>query len=294
VKTAVKKAIITMLALAAIPVAALAYTSPGSPHGYVSDFAAVLSKGTISDTEAKLHSLEQSTGVQVAVVTVPSLGGDTVENYAMKLFAEWGIGNKEKDTGLLILVAPNERKTRIEVGYGLEGTITDLQASNIINKAMIPVFKQGDYDTGVTGAVDAVISIVNNSPDAAQYSEPAPASASSKMSFGTIIFLIVIILNVLTRIFGATKSWWLGGVLGAAAGVLTGFVYGFMPTGLIAIPVLAVLGLLFDFIVSRGGPRGPGGGLWIFPGRFGGGSGGGGFGGFGGGSSGGGGASGGW
>ncbi len=287
----------------AIPLAAFAYTDPGKPNGYMNDFAHVLSADQDHALDLRLAALEQSTGDEVVVVTVPSLGGDTVENYAVQLFQQWGIGKKGKDNGLLILVAPNEHEARIEVGYGLEGTVTDIQSGAIIRNVMIPAFKQNEYNAGITGAVDAVSAIITGSPDAAQYSKPdtAQTDSSGGSSFAGIFFFAVIALNVLSGILGRTRSWWLGGVLGAIAGIVIGLIWGIV-IGIIAGVILTILGLIFDFIVSRrppgGGRGGFGGGFPIWPfligGRGGSGGGGGGFGGFGGGSSGGGGASGRW
>jgi uncharacterized protein len=293
--------------LSVIPVSVFAYTSPGKPRGFVSDFAHILSASDIQSLDVKLQSLEGATGDQVAVVTIQSLGDETIETYATKLFQEWGIGSKAHDNGLLILVSPTDREARIEVGYGLEGTVTDLQSGNIIRKVMIPAFQDGDYPAGILGATDAVISITTGSADAAQYSDSIPdrgSSSSAGYNWAGIFFFVIIMINAMARILGRTKSWWLGGVLGAVAGAIVGLIWGFVPIGAIAILVLTIVGLVFDFIVSRH-PPGPGGrggmgGLWplLFMGRNGGGSVnggfGGGFGGFGGGMSGGGGASGKW
>ena len=171
---------------------------------------------------------------------------------------------------------------------------------------MIPAFKTGNYSAGITGAVDAVTGVINNSPDAVQYRDSNygnSGTGGSQINYFALIFLAIVVLNILARVLGRTKSWWLGGVIGAVIGTIIGFIFGFISVGIIAIIVLTVLGLVFDYIVSKHPPgSGPGrsGGIWpIF---FGGGSGsgggglggGGGFGGFGGGMSGGGGASGRW
>ncbi|MDB5238756.1 MAG: methanol dehydrogenase-like protein [Candidatus Parcubacteria bacterium] len=288
------------------PIVVRAYVSPGHPTGYVNDFVHVLPAAEAQALESKLASLKAATGDEVAVVTVPSLGGDTIENYAVKLFQEWGIGGKDSDSGLLILVSSGDHEARIEVGYGLEGTVTDLQAGNIVRNVMIPAFKNDDYAGGISGGVDAVSQILTGSADAEQYSAPSGngSPSSSKDIWGGIFFILFIAFNFLSRILGRSRSWWLGGLLGAGAGAIVGLIWGFF-IGLIAVIVLTIVGLIFDFLVSRGG--GPGGSgrsggslwplLWLFNNRRGGssgGSGGGGFGGFGGGSSGGGGASGSW
>ncbi len=279
-----------------IPFFVFAYTSPGKPTGFVNDFAHILSAGDIQTLEAKLTTLHQSTSAEVAVVTIQALGDETIETYSEKLFQEWGIGGKDKDTGLLILVAPNDHQVRIEVGYGLEGAITDLQSGNIIRNVMTPAFRNNDYAGGITGAVDAVTAIITNSPEAEQYSQTTPNSnPTGKFGLTPLIFLAVIIINALARILGKTKSWWLGGVIGAVIGAIIGLIWGFFYIGIGSIIILTVLGLIFDFFISKHPPGSGGGGFWpIFLGGGRGGSNGGGFGGFGGGMSGGGGASGRW
>lgn len=269
-----------------------AYKSPGKPTGFVNDFAKILTTDQKESLENSLSSFKNSTQIEIVVVTIPSLEGDTIEGFAESLFQEWGIGQKDKDNGLLILVAPNDREARIEVGYGLEGTITDLQSGNIIRQVMIPAFKNNDYATGIKGAVDAVISIINNSPEAVQYSgDDSKEFLSTKQDYESFIYFVFVIVGILGALFSYTKSWWLGGVVGAGAGVIVGIIWGFVYTGIIAIVLLAIVGLIIDYFASNNGP-GKHGGFWFGPGGFGGG--GGGFGGFGGGMSGGGGASGRW
>lgn len=289
-----------------MPLFVFAYTSPGKPVGFVNDFAKILSADVVQALDNKLQSLEKSSGAQVTVVTVASIGDETIETYATRLFEEWGIGQKGKDNGVLILVAPNDRVTRIEVGYGLEATITDLQAGGIVRDVMIPAFKTGDYAGGVSGAVDAVSGIIGGSIDGSQYVTDSSSSSRSSSSFDPIgfLFIFVIVINILASVLGKTKSWWLGGVLGAIAGAIVGLFTGFFPVGIIAIVLLTIVGLVFDYFVSKRPPgSGPGsrsGGIGMWPIFLGGGHGGsggfggGGFGGFGGGRSGGGGANGGW
>ena len=292
----IRKIYLTSFLTLLIPLSVFAYTSPGKPTGFVNDFAKVLSVQEKQDIEAKLISLNRELSVEIAAVTIPALGDETIETYAVKLFQEWGIGGKEKDTGLLILVAPNDRQVRIEVGYGLEGAVTDIQSGNIIRTVMTPAFKEGKYGAGISGAVDALDLIITKSPEAAQYSvlaQTKPTNPFSGISFQWGAFIVIIFFNIFARILGKSKSWWLGGVLGAIAGAIIGVIFGFFYAGLIGIIVLTILGLIFDFIVSKNPPgSGRGGGFWpIFLGGGRGGSSGG-FGGFGGGMSGGGGASG--
>ena len=283
--------LLTLFGVITLPTV-FAYKSPGKPTGLVNDFAKILTTDQKEGLENSLSSFKNSTQIEIAVVTIPSLGGDTIEGFAESLFQEWGIGQKDKDNGLLILVAPNDHEVRIEVGYGLEGTITDLQSGNIIRKVLVPAFGKGDYYTGISGAVDAVVAIINNSPEASQYSgDNSKEFLSTKQDYESFIYFVFVIVGILGALFSYTKSWWLGGVVGAGAGVIVGIIWGFVYTGIIAIVLLAIVGLIIDYFASNNGP-GKRGGFWFGPGGFGGG--GGGFGGFGGGMSGGGGASGRW
>src|SRR3989344_9429812 len=142
-------------ALAAAPLA-LAYTSPGLPSGYVNDFANVLSDQAKQALESDLANLEKTTSNQIAVAIVPSMGGDYIENYAVKLFEEWGIGKRDRDNGILLLLSIEERKMRIEVGYGLEGALPDSIAQSILDNKMTPRLKAGDYDGAVTAGAQAI------------------------------------------------------------------------------------------------------------------------------------------
>ena len=131
-----------VLAVAALwAFAALAAADFPPLTGRVVDQAKILSPVTIADLERKLADLEQKSGIQLVVATVPSLGGEEIEPYANALFRAWKLGEAKKNNGVLLLVAPNQRRVRIEVGYGLEGTLTDAISSIIISNAIAPRFQ---------------------------------------------------------------------------------------------------------------------------------------------------------
>ena len=117
--------------------------------GRVVDNAEILASGDARQLTEKLKAHEQKTGNQIAVLTVPTIGSDSIEEYATRVFESWKLGQKGKDNGVLVVVAPKDRKMRIEVGYGLEGTLTDVGASRIIRNVMTPAFKDNDFDKGV-------------------------------------------------------------------------------------------------------------------------------------------------
>lgn len=279
------------LAAALLPfISSAAFEAPGRPSGFVNDFAGLLSASDKAVLESKLSAFNSSTTIEIAIVTLPSLGGDDIETAARKIFDSWKIGKAKEDNGVLLIVAPNERKIRIEVGYGLEGALTDLQSSWVIQNTMAPAFQKGDYYGGLNEATDEIMADVKGEAK-------IPSGSNSKNSFSGILnswFLplaVVFVFQILASVLGRTKSFWLGGALGGLVGVVILLVEG-VAIGILAIILLTLFGLLFDYIVSRRPPGSGGpGGFW---GGFGGGggSGGGGFGGFGGGGSGGGGSSG--
>jgi uncharacterized protein len=131
-----------------------------APQKYVSDNAEVIGGPALQAINATLRSLENDTTVEVAVVTVQSLDGMTVEDYANRLFKEWGIGKKTADNGVLVLVAPSERKMRLEVGYGLEPILPDGLAGEIIRTRFTPAFKNADYSGGINAGVDRIAEII--------------------------------------------------------------------------------------------------------------------------------------
>lgn len=146
-------------ALLLLPLTALSLDVPKAT-GYVLDKAGILSPGTRLKLEQFLENFDKSDSTQLAVLTIPSLEGDSLEGYALKVAEAWGIGQKGKDNGALLLVAKAERKVRIEVGYGLEGRLTDLLAGRIIDYEITPRFKQGDFDGGVVAGVASMAEAV--------------------------------------------------------------------------------------------------------------------------------------
>jgi uncharacterized protein len=128
--------------------------------GRIVDQANVIAPETRSALEPKLADLETKSGIQLVVATVSSLGGEEIEPYANTLFRTWKLGEKTKNNGVLLLVAPNERRVRIEVGYGLEGTLTDALSKIIITNAIAPRFKTGDFGGGIARGVDDIITVL--------------------------------------------------------------------------------------------------------------------------------------
>ena len=132
------------------------------PHGYVNDFAGVLPAAQHAALENYLADLERQTGIEIAVVAVPSLDGGEVDDFTNRLFQKWRVGKKGKDNGVMILAAIQDRKARIEVGYGLESVLPDAMAGRILREQMFPLFKQGRYADGLTAAVQEVARTVTD------------------------------------------------------------------------------------------------------------------------------------
>ena len=261
------------LGLAALPALSAEIKFPRLT-GRVVDDARLLTPEQEQALTGKLARLEQQTGDQLVVVTLPSLQDQEIEDFGYQLGRAWGIGQKENDGGALLIVAPNERKVRIEVGYGLEGVLTDAYSSMIIRNDILPAFRSGDYAAGIIAGTDAVIAQLTADPAEAQARAAEAKSAASEREApilpAIIIFLIFFFLFV--------------SLVGAAAGGKRRR-GGKGGDGLTPILIWAASEALKN--QSRGGGRGG----WGGGGGFGGG--GGGFGG-GGGGFGGGGASGGW
>jgi uncharacterized protein len=166
--------------------------------GRVVDQAGVMTAASKNAVETKSKDLEDKSGIQLVVATVKSLQGGDVETYANELFRFWKLGEAKKNNGVLLLVAPTEHKVRIEVGYGLEGTLTDALCSVIISSAIVPRFKAGDYSGGIEAGVDAIISILNG--DSAEWQRKAQVRTEDAQSdfdkLFPILFFVIMILIV--------------------------------------------------------------------------------------------------
>jgi uncharacterized protein len=161
--------------------------------GRVVDQAGVMTAASRSDVEAKSKDLEDKSGIQLVVATVKSLQGSDIETYANQLFRFWKLGEAKHNNGVLLLVAPAEHKVRIEVGYGLEGTLTDALSSVIISSAIAPRFKANDYSGGIERGVDGIISVLTT--DAAEWhSKTKVRSEGSSATFNQLFPLLFFVL----------------------------------------------------------------------------------------------------
>lgn len=195
-------ALATLLAALALPAAAQDYNFPERPEGPVLDSADMLSPATEAALDRQLRDYNRDTGRAIIVATVPSLDGASIERYATALFAEWGIGGAERDMGLLLLIARDDREMRIEIGYGLHPYFGGIMAGRVINDTITPRFRNGDFDGGVTAGVDAIVSHLANSPeDAIAIEEAAQAAAEKQRSEGGFPIGAIIWLGFLLFFF---------------------------------------------------------------------------------------------
>lgn len=238
-----------------------------NPPKLVNDLANVLTNDQAQSLEQKLVSYDDSTSNQIVIITVPTVGDYDVDEYALKILRDWGVGSKKNNNGIVILAAINDRKVRIEVGYGLEGAVPDITAKQIIDNEITPYFRgtnQDNYYRGFDNAINAIVKAA-----AGEYKAPENYNQRTTGRRGGSVFSWLIPLIILILIFSRR-----GGGGGGGGGMMSRRGYNPFLGGL--------LGGMLGGNIGRGG------------GWSGGGGGGGGFGGFGGGSGGGGGASGSW
>jgi uncharacterized protein len=170
--------------------------------GRVVDTANLLSPEQRTALEAKLRSHEERTTDQIVVATVPSLGGYDVEDYANRLYRHWQLGTKEKNNGALLLVAPRERKVRIEVGYGLEGTLTDALSKVIIATAIAPRFRQNDFAGGLQAGVDAILSTLTGDAEEWQRRTEVREDRSTPIDPVVAFIILLVLFYLISRAMG--------------------------------------------------------------------------------------------
>ena len=242
--------------------------------GHVTDQTATLTAEQMATLEQTLTAFEARKGSQLAVLMVRTSAPEEIEQYAMRVAEQWKLGRKKVDDGAILVIAKDDRAVRIEVGYGLEGALTDLDSKRIISEAILPRFKQQDFYGGITAGVGQIISVIDGEP----LPEPNPRSAfgvGNVRQYTPILFVVALAVGgmlraVLGKVPGAVVT---GGVVAAIAW----FVVGALSIALVAGVVALFVTLLGGGMIGRG-----------FGGYYGGGRGGG-FGGGGGGFSGGGG-----
>jgi len=190
---------------------------------HVHDEAKVLSPQTIETLEQQLKLFEDSTSNQIAILIVPSLDGEIIEQYGLRVSEKWRLGQKDKDNGVLLLISINDRKMRIEVGQGLEGPLPDAICNRIIRNEMAPNFRRGDYDGGVSAAINGIMLAIKG-----EYTADDAPAGRNRGKGSTPITLILILIIILIRIFGTNRrggsgwssggGWFIGGGGGGSWG----------------------------------------------------------------------------
>ncbi|MFZ3087841.1 MAG: YgcG family protein [Methylotenera sp.] len=207
----------------------------------VTDLTQTLTLGQKSQLETKLAAFEQQKGSQIAVLIVPTTAPEAIEQYSIRVTDAWKLGRAKQDDGVLVLVAKDDHKMRIEVGYGLEGAIPDLIAKRIITEIMVPSFRQGDFYGGIDHAIDKLIGLVSGE----QLPAPSPSKLNGNDLWNMLYWLLIggfIAGGILRAIFGN----FLGGVLnGCVMGLLVWWIGGGMF-------VAIVLGVIAFFITFAG------------------------------------------
>lgn len=173
--------VLAAIALINFPGVSFAVTYP-KPAGYVNDFANIIPVNVRRDIENKLRQYKEKTSIEIVVVTVSSLEGRSVEDYTIGLARNWGIGDKQKNNGVVLLVAPSERKMRIETGYGLEADLTDSQAGSIIRDQIIPYFKQGRMADGIVAGISGIVLELGEKPYKTRLEERKAVEEKRKIS----------------------------------------------------------------------------------------------------------------
>lgn len=158
--------------------------------GYVNDYANIIPDAAEARLEKKLSDYESTTGRQYAVLTIESLEGEDLEGFSIRTVETWKLGQKKENNGLLLLVVPGDRKVRIEVGYGLEGEITDVRASRVIREILTPAFKQEDYAGGIERALDSLMT-------KGEPGERAPQRAVKNAPGGAIDLVVIVVFCLL-------------------------------------------------------------------------------------------------
>lgn len=221
---------------------------PPKPARPIVDQTNTLKPEQIAALEQTILNEEKTTGNQIGVLIIKSLEGQPIENYSIDVARQWGIGGSERNSGVLLLIAKNDRKLRIEVGYGLEGALPDIRAGQIIRDRISPEFKKGNYFSGIQSGLDGIIKAIHGEKDTVLKANTGSSGFSIPWEF--ILFGLFFIPSWIGAMLARTKSWWAGGVVGAVVGVILGFIFGFLFIGIISIVLFTGLGLLLDRAVS--------------------------------------------
>lgn len=272
------------LVAAFAPIALAEFEVPPNDN-YVTQLIQMISPEQEEELETKLAQYEKDTSNQIAILLVDTMSGASLVDAAVETGRAWGVGTKEHNNGVLLMIAVRDREATMQIGYGLEGALPDIVVGGILQEDLKPNLMEAKYYEGLLATIDAIEKRAAGEYTADRYNE------STGFPGGTLLLFIVLIAGqFFASVFAKSRSWWAGGVVGGVAGLILAFFWNWW----LSIPFLVIVGLVLDYVVSSNpnlmrSRRGRG--TWGGGGGFGGGGSGGGFGGFGGGSFGGGGGS---
>ncbi|MBI4985684.1 MAG: TPM domain-containing protein [Rhodocyclales bacterium] len=224
----------------------------------VTDLTATLSADERSRLDTKLAAFERGKGVQIAVLLVPTVQPETIEQYALRVAEAWRLGRKGVDDGALLLAAKQDRKLRIEVGYGLEGALTDAASKRIVSEAIAPRFKQGDFYGGLDAGVDAMMRVIDREPLPPPRQARAAAPAALGDTIDTLLPVFLVLVFVVGGILRAIFGRFLGaGIIGAVAGGIAWLLVSSLLIGGV-VALIAFVVSLFAGLSGRGWSSGGG------------------------------------
>lgn len=210
--------------------------------GFVTDNVGILSEEQEKSLENFLSDYQEKTSNEIAILIQDSLSEFVPIEYAVDVHRNWGLGSKEKNNGALLIYAYDDRLVVFHTGYGLEGVLPDIVTKGITTKDIVPFFKKGEYYNGFVNGIDSIKKHIGNEYTAERYQE------SSDFNFPLeLLFIGWFLVNFLGAFLARTKEWWLGGIIGA----LVGFVFLFLLKSILYIPVLGIIGLVLDYILSK-------------------------------------------
>jgi len=199
-----------------------------APTGFVNDYVGILTPQAKAQIDSIAREVETKTNAEIALAIIRTTAPLGLSDYAVKLFKTWGVGTENTDNGVLILVAIGDRKVRIEVGYGLEGALTDLKSQRIINELIVPAFREGNFDLGISSCVNAVAKIIaaEYGVNLDTYSKTLDTTSASKKtrrrgSWATLLFFLLIFgfrFGTMFFLMGSGSSYWSGGGGGGSFG----------------------------------------------------------------------------
>jgi len=262
--------ILLLTVLFLMPLPLLALDAP-QLTGRVNDYAGMLSPDAAARLEQKLTAFERDQTTQIVVLTIPSLQGDDIDQFTIRVADQWKIGQKGSDNGVLLVLAQAERKVRIEVGMGLQGVLPDITAGRIIRDVMRPHLKAGNFEQGIAAGVDGIIAATKGefkAPPEERKSRPRHSGASTLLTFLIFTGVAAVVLGAVSR--------YLGGLAGAV-GLPLAAGMAFPGLGLVFLLLLGAVGLVAGFLLStltrfgHSGGHGGGGIYWGGGGGFGGG-----------------------